>query len=81
MQGPPLNPAGDSGVGIQNFCMNRHNGYVNGLFLDWSVRQVGVKELWTLNWYTEFNRVGRWTKAGGVKSQNWPRWMQEFRDY
>ncbi len=26
-------------------CINRHNGYVNGLFLDLSVRKVGLKEL------------------------------------
>ncbi len=78
---PPFNPEHVSGVGIQNFCLNRHEGYVNGLFLDWSVRKVGLKELWTLNWYTEFNRAGRWTKAGGVKPRDWPRWMRRFKDY
>ncbi len=77
---PPMHPEG-GGAGIQNFCMNRHNEYVNGLFLDWSVRKVGLKELWTLNWYTEFNRAGRWTKAGGVKPEQWPKWMRKFRDY
>jgi len=80
MWGPPVSE-NNFGTGIQNFCINRHNGYVNGLFLDWSVRKVGLKELWTLNWYAEFNRAGRWTKAGGVKPQKWPRWMQDFRDY
>jgi len=78
---PPFNPEQVGGVGIQNFCLNRHEGYVNGLFLDWSVRKVGLKELWTLNWYTEFNRAGRWTKAGGVQPQDWPKWMQRFQDY
>ena len=78
---PPPNAESTSLVGIQNFCMNRHNGYVNGLFLDWSVRKVGVKELWTLNWYTEFNRAGRWTKAGGVTPEQWPKWMRRLRDY
>ncbi len=77
---PPLHP-GNGGVGIQDFCMNRHQEYVNGLFLDWSVRKVGLKELWTLNWYTEFNRAGRWTKAGGVKPGQWPKWMRKLRDY
>ncbi len=78
---PPRRPEGDGIYGMGSFCMNRHNGYVNGLFLDWSVRKVGVKELWTLNWYTEFNRAGRWTKAGGMKPQNWPKWMRQFKDY
>ena len=26
-------------------CINRHDGYVNGLFFDWSVRKVGLKQL------------------------------------
>jgi prepilin-type N-terminal cleavage/methylation domain-containing protein/prepilin-type processing-associated H-X9-DG protein len=67
--------------GIRTFCMNRHNGYVNGLFLDWSVRKVGLKELWTLDWCREFNRAGRWTHAGGVKPEDWPDWMHGFKDY
>jgi len=64
-----------------SFCMNRHDGYVNGLFLDWSVRKVGLKELWTLPWSYEFDTAGRWTKAGGVKPEDWPKWMRKFKDY
>ncbi len=63
------------------FCIDRHNQHVNGLFLDRSVRKVGLKELWTLNWSFEFNRAGRWTKAGGVKPEDWPKWMRKFKDY
>jgi type II secretory pathway pseudopilin PulG len=63
------------------FCTNCHQDSVNGLFLDWSVRKVGLKELWTLNWYTEFNRAGKWTKAGGVQPEDWPKWMRNFKDY
>jgi prepilin-type N-terminal cleavage/methylation domain-containing protein len=82
MQPPPWDPEGKfAGIGIQNFCMNRHGVFVNGLFLDWSVRKVGLKELWTLCWYAEFNRAGRWTKPGGMKPENWPPWMRRFRDY
>lgn len=62
-------------------CMNRHSGYVNGLFLDWSVRKVGLKELWTLRWYAEFDRAGPWTKAGGAQPDSWPEWMRGFKDY
>jgi len=35
-------------------CLNRHDGYVNYLFMDLSVRRVGLKELWTLNTTTPF---------------------------
>lgn len=67
--------------GTSAFCLNRHRGWINGLFLDWSVRKVGVKELWTLPWSTEFNRAGPWTKAGGVAPGKWPQWMRSFKDY
>jgi len=75
-----------SGAGANNdeicrFCMNRHDGNMNGLFLDSTVRKVGLKELWTLRWHREFNTTGFWTKAGGVKPEDWPEWMRSFKDY
>jgi prepilin-type N-terminal cleavage/methylation domain-containing protein/prepilin-type processing-associated H-X9-DG protein len=63
------------------FCINRHGGYVNGLFLDWSVRRIGLKELWTLKWHRQFDTANAWTKAGGVKPEDWPPWMRKFKDY
>ena len=36
---------------IRPFCIPRHGGFVNSLFMDWSIRKVGIKELWTLEWY------------------------------
>ena len=79
--GPPLHEDLLSIFNVQNFCLNRHGGCVNGLFLDWSVRKVGLKELWTLRWYDQFDRAGPWTKAGGVRPQDWPKWMRKFKDY
>jgi prepilin-type N-terminal cleavage/methylation domain-containing protein/prepilin-type processing-associated H-X9-DG protein len=76
---PP--PSRDGPRSIQTFCMNRHNGYVNGLFLDWSARRIGLKELWKLKWNSEFDTANRWTKAGGVQPEDWPEWMQKFKDY
>lgn len=63
------------------FCINRHDGFVNGLFMDWSVRKMGLKELWTLKWHREYNTAGPWTKAGGVRPSDWPEWMRRFKDY
>jgi len=73
--------AGRDSSTMQTFCRNRHNGHVNCLFLDWSVRKVGLKELWTLKWHPEFNTAGPWTKAGGVQPKDWPHWMRKFKDY
>jgi prepilin-type N-terminal cleavage/methylation domain-containing protein/prepilin-type processing-associated H-X9-DG protein len=67
--------------GVEYFCINRHNGHVNGLFLDWSVRKVGLKELWTLQWGPFFDTANESTKAGGVQPEDWPPWMRRFKDY
>jgi prepilin-type N-terminal cleavage/methylation domain-containing protein/prepilin-type processing-associated H-X9-DG protein len=79
---PPPTEADDSwGVGFGGFCMDRHSEHINCLFLDWSVRKAGLKELWTLKWYENFNTAGAWTKAGGVTPDQWPPWMRGFKDY
>ncbi len=51
------------------------------LFMDWSVRKVGLKELWTVKWHREFDTDGPWTRAGGVEPEDWPAWMRTFKDY
>jgi len=66
---------------LNSFCMNRHDGCVNGVFLDGSVRAVGLKELWTLKWWPVFDTAGPWTKRGGVRPEDWPQWMRRFKDY
>ena len=70
---------------MKYFCINRHDAGVNSLFLDWSVRKVGLKELWTLRWgifSSAFTlSMSPWTKAGGVQPEDWPQWMRSFKDY
>jgi prepilin-type N-terminal cleavage/methylation domain-containing protein/prepilin-type processing-associated H-X9-DG protein len=74
---PKREPSGING----EVCINRHDGVINVLFLDLSARRVGLKGLWTLKWNYDFNTSGRWTKAGGVKPTDWPKWMRGFPDY
>jgi len=66
---------------MKRCCIDRHNGGINSLFLDWSVRKVGLKELWTLEWTTWFDQHGPWTRAGGVRPEDWPAWMRGSKDY
>lgn len=66
---------------MRRFCVDRHDGYVNAVFLDNSVRKVGLKQLWTLKWHRRYDTSGPWTKAGGVRNENWPTWMRRFKDY
>ena len=80
---PP--PAPDSTsmnyLSIRPFCIPRHGGFVNCLFMDWSVRKVGLKQLWTLRWYPGCNTSGAYTLAGHADAGKWPAWMRGYRDY
>jgi len=76
--GPPSKePSGYT----DSVCINRHQGAINVLFLDLSVAEIGLKGLWTLRWYLEFDTQDKWTKMGGVQPGDWPKWMRGFRDY
>lgn len=66
---------------IRRFCMNRHSGYVNAVFLNGTSRRVGLKELWTLKWSPHFRTNDVWTRAGGVQPDAWPVWMRRFKEY
>jgi prepilin-type processing-associated H-X9-DG protein len=63
------------------FCIDRHDGTVNVLFMDWTTRKVGLKELWTLKWHRTFDVTGPWTMAGMARSADWPEWMRRYKDY
>jgi prepilin-type N-terminal cleavage/methylation domain-containing protein len=76
--------SGNSMEAIGDFCVNRHDGFLNGLFLDFSVRKVGLKELWTLKWHRTFDTCELWTLCGGVEPSDWENkapWMKDFKDY
>jgi len=66
---------------LGRFCINRHNGFVNGAFMDASARKLGLKELWKLKWHRNFDTAGPYTMAGGVTPDDWPDWMRPLTDY
>jgi hypothetical protein len=66
---------------VGSCVIDRHHGYINILFMDFSVRKVGLKGLWTLKWHPDFNTAGPWTTAGGVQPEDWPEWMRKLKDY
>jgi len=59
---------------MKNYVVNRHNGAINGAFLDFSARKIGLKELWELDWHRDWNPDNDPPTA-------WPAWMQNFKDY
>ena len=81
---PPQTETNVIGAGsneMRRVCLNRHNYAVNGVFLDWSVRKIDLKELWTLKWHKQYNTRDVWTLAGGVTEDRWPEWMQGLKAY
>ena len=71
----------DSRNNMTRICINRHRGFINMAFLDFSVRKVGLKELWTLKWHRQFNTSGPYTVAGGMRERDWPEWIRRFPAY
>lgn len=62
------------GDNMKRFCINRHDGYINGAFLDFStVRKIGLKELWKLKWHRGYDL--------NADPPVWPAWMRAFKDY
>jgi len=66
---------------MSRFCKDRHNGYIDILFLDYTVRKIGLKEMWLLKWNRSTELDGEWTTEGGVDPGDWPDWMQGFKNY
>jgi len=73
-----------AGSMIARFMINRHEGRINCLFLDYSVRKIGLKEMYVLKWNRQFNTNGPCTLAGGVTRSYWESeapWMVNLKDY
>jgi prepilin-type processing-associated H-X9-DG protein len=57
---------------MRRACISRHNGGVNTVFMDGSVRKVGLKFLWRLNWFRGWPQ--------DYPLPDWPYWMTNFKD-
>jgi prepilin-type N-terminal cleavage/methylation domain-containing protein len=70
------------GCSMSRFSTDRHEkGNTQMLFMDWSARKVGLKELWTLKWNRDFNIANQYTILGGMTPGQWPEWMKRFKDF
>jgi len=60
-----------------HFCINRHQGYINVIFMDYSVRKVPLKHLWRLRWHRKYP-----LSAAPPADWNDPdHWMHDFPNY
>jgi prepilin-type processing-associated H-X9-DG protein len=75
---PPAYDGEYGGTGfyeIKRVCIDRHDGAVNILYMDWSVRRAPLKTLWNIKWHRNWDE--ELAQAGGPPDP-WPAWMQDF---
>ncbi len=60
-----------AGGHMNRYCLNRHQGTINVVFVDFTVRKVGLKSLWTLKWNRQFD-------VNHSATMNWPDWMAKL---
>ena len=57
---------------MKHFAMDRHNGGIQGVFMDHSVQHVPIKKLWKLKWHRNYDQAYK---------PAWPRWMAGFPEH
>jgi prepilin-type N-terminal cleavage/methylation domain-containing protein/prepilin-type processing-associated H-X9-DG protein len=72
---PPAAGTQIVGQDMTDFCFPRHSGRkpLNITFVDSSVRNVGLKELYRLKWNTAFDT------AYQDQLNQWPKWMNDYQ--
>lgn len=84
---PEFNGDTSWGIGtseMRTFFIDRHDKYTNSLFMDFSVRKVGLKELYKLRWHRSFDVNGAWTMAYNLPPdwKGWGTgWLASYKDY
>ena len=61
---------------MKRFCIDRHQLSVNWVFMDCSIRKVGLKQLWDLPFHRNWN-----PERVNMDAYSWPEWMDKCRDY
>lgn len=65
---------------MNRICMSRHQGHINIIYMDHSVRPVGLRALWKQKWHRQFDLQNDWTEEGGCSITDWPEWLRDFPD-
>ncbi len=72
--------SGATGGNMGLFCIPRHYGAINGLFMDFSARKIGLKELWLLKWARTYDLA-----QSRANEPDWENtgtgWMAPLKDY
>lgn len=65
---PPVRDRKGGEKGVARHCIDRHQGRINGLFIDFTVRPIRLKELWRLQWHQKYD-THHYSKI------QWPDWL------
>jgi len=57
---------------MAHFCINRHDGIINMLFMDYSIRKVRIPELWHFPWHRGYDFDDAPTE------DDFPEWIQKL---
>jgi prepilin-type N-terminal cleavage/methylation domain-containing protein len=60
---------------MQRFCIDRHQQAINGIFLDFSVSKIWLKQLWRLRWNKRFD-----INAPQPHWETEAPWMKDFKE-
>ena len=53
-------------------CINRHEGSINAIYLDYSVKKIGLKSIWRQKWHRTYDLQ--------YGLPDWPDWMKNFSE-
>ena len=57
---------------MKYYCIDRHNGGINGAFVDMHVQHIGIKQLWRLKWHNNFDTS---------VIPTFDTWLEQYKDY
>lgn len=63
---------------MMHFAIDRHHGGGNVLFMDWSVRHVNVRQLWTLKWHRQFDQNLAYERDKSYWIVNGDDWLMKY---
>lgn len=58
---------------MNRYNIDRHQGKINAVFVDFTVRPVRLKELWRLKWHQKFDMQA-------YRNITWPEWLERMPD-
>ena len=76
-----VDQGGGEPTNMKKVCIDRHNAAINMLFMDFSVRKVGLKELWELTWHRLWREKYEQANCPPTMWNDPDHWMYNMKDF